>query len=154
MGVFISTWQFVISHYRCYSVSFSVRNSSFKLGSDVELTCGNQTWTKTVFVVWSINLTIQPKLCKIALDIPEKGVDTCRDGKSLRNTSSGQLYLHIPNFSNKDVGIYKCESIYNGGNDGHYINVNIIGKNSSMVVFLKLLAVKLVLQRPSLRMLQ
>lgn len=123
------------SHYRHYSVSFSVRNSSFKLGSDVKLACGNQTWTKTMFIIWSINLTIQPELCKIALDISERSVDTCRDGKSLHNTSSGQLYLHIPNFSNKDVGTYKCDSSYYGGNDAHYINVNIIGKNSSMVVF-------------------
>lgn len=88
-----------------------------------------------MFVIWSINLTIQPELCKIAFDGYEESIDTCRDGKSLRNTSSGQSYLHIPNFSNKDVGIYKCESFYKGGIDAHNINVNIIGKNLSMMVF-------------------
>lgn len=87
-----------------------------------------------MFVIWEIDLPDQPEPCKIAFDISEQSVDTCRDGKSLRNTSGGQSYLHIPNFSNKDVGIYKCESTYKGGNDAHNINVNIIGKRLSMVV--------------------
>ena len=115
--------------------SFSVRNSTFKLGSDVNLTCSNRTWNETMFVIWNINLKIQPEVCKIAFDLLEKSIDTCRDGKSMRNTSSGQSYLHIPNFSNNDVGIYKCESIHKGGSDAQNINVNIIGKNWSMVVF-------------------
>ncbi|KAM9346819.1 LOW QUALITY PROTEIN: cell surface glycoprotein CD200 receptor 1-B-like [Symphorus nematophorus] len=50
--------------------------------------------------------------------------DTCNDGKSI-NTSSAQSYLHIPNFSNDDVGVYKCEWVYKGGNEYYEINVAI-----------------------------
>lgn len=121
-------------HINIIILSLSVTNLTFKLGSDVQLICSNRTWNETVFVIWCINLVIQPKHCKIGFDNSES-IDTCMDGKSLRNTSSGQSYLHIPNFSNEDVGIYACESPYNGGNYAHSINVNITGKNLSMVVF-------------------
>ncbi|TWW80965.1 hypothetical protein D4764_01G0007800 [Takifugu flavidus] len=102
-----------------------VRNATFNLGSDVNLTCSNRTWNTTMFVVWNINLTNPPKVCRIAVDFVRPLVDTCRDGKSLHNTSRGQLYLHIPNLSNDDVGIYKCESVYKGGNEVHMINMDI-----------------------------
>lgn len=82
-----------------------------------------------MFVIWTINLTFQTEPCKIAFGLSENSIDTCMDGKSLRNTSSGQPYLHIPNFSNKDVGIYNCESTYKGGNEAYNVNVNIIGKH-------------------------
>uniref|UniRef100_A0A674NNX3 Ig-like domain-containing protein n=1 Tax=Takifugu rubripes TaxID=31033 RepID=A0A674NNX3_TAKRU len=104
---------------------FSVRNATFNLGSDVNLTCSNRTWNTIMFVVWNINLTNPPKLCRIAFDFVRPLVDTCRDGKSLHNTSRGQSYLHIPNLSNDDVGIYKCESVYTGGNEVHMINMDI-----------------------------
>ncbi|XP_029701554.1 cell surface glycoprotein CD200 receptor 1-B isoform X1 [Takifugu rubripes] len=102
-----------------------VRNATFNLGSDVNLTCSNRTWNTIMFVVWNINLTNPPKLCRIAFDFVRPLVDTCRDGKSLHNTSRGQSYLHIPNLSNDDVGIYKCESVYTGGNEVHMINMDI-----------------------------
>ncbi|XP_056898561.1 nectin-3-like protein isoform X2 [Takifugu flavidus] len=101
------------------------KNATFNLGSDVNLTCSNRTWNTTMFVVWNINLTNPPKVCRIAVDFVRPLVDTCRDGKSLHNTSRGQLYLHIPNLSNDDVGIYKCESVYKGGNEVHMINMDI-----------------------------
>lgn len=88
-----------------------------------------------MFVIWKINFTAQPERCTIAFDVSAKSEDTCGDGKSLRNTSNGQSYLHIPNFSNKDVGIYQCESTYKGGNDIYNINVDILGKNLSTGYF-------------------
>lgn len=114
---------------------FSVRNATFNLGSDVNLTCSNRTWNTTLFVIWNINLTNPPKLCRIAFNIGGQVVDTCRDGKSLHNTSRGQPYLHIPNLSNGDVGIYRCESAYTGGNEIYKINMDITGKNKTRVEF-------------------
>ncbi|XP_029701531.1 cell surface glycoprotein CD200 receptor 2-like isoform X1 [Takifugu rubripes] len=102
-----------------------VRNATFNLGSDVNLTCSNRTWNTIMFVVWNINLTNPPKVCRIAFDFGGPLVDTCRDGKSLHNTSRRQSYLHIPNLSNDDVGIYICESVYTGGNEVHKINMDI-----------------------------
>ncbi|XP_041938845.1 cell surface glycoprotein CD200 receptor 1-like isoform X2 [Alosa sapidissima] len=36
-------------------------------------------------------------------------------GKTLRNTTNGESYLHIPHFGVKDEGIYSCEIVYRGG---------------------------------------
>ncbi|KAM4559359.1 cell surface glycoprotein CD200 receptor 2-like isoform 3-T4 [Odontesthes bonariensis] len=37
----------------------------------------------------------------------------------------GQSYLHIPNFSTDDVGVYKCESAFKGGNENYDIDVTL-----------------------------
>lgn len=103
-----------------------VRNSAFNLGSDVNLTCSDKTWNVTMFVIW--NIKVKYKDCKIAFNSDGRSDDSCNDGKSLQNTSSSQSYLHIPNFSNDDVGIYKCEFIYKGGSENYEINVAIKGK--------------------------
>ncbi|XP_073330314.1 cell surface glycoprotein CD200 receptor 2-like [Pagrus major] len=63
--------------------------------------------------------------CKISLDDGGRRVDTCNDGKSLRITSSDRPYLHIPNFTNGDEGVYKCETVYKGGSVRYEINVAI-----------------------------
>lgn len=89
------------------------RNVSFNQGSDVNLTCSNKTWKDTMFVTWKI--TLINKECIIAFRPGGESVDSCNDGKSLQNTSSFQSYLHIPKFSKKDVGVYNCQSPYNGG---------------------------------------
>ncbi|KAE8299212.1 hypothetical protein D5F01_LYC01605 [Larimichthys crocea] len=52
-----------------------------------------------------------------------QGEDLCNDGKSLRNSMKSRPYLHIPNFSNNDVGIYRCESAFKGGIENYEINV-------------------------------
>ncbi|XP_041663809.1 cell surface glycoprotein CD200 receptor 1-A-like isoform X2 [Cheilinus undulatus] len=95
---------------QAWSQEPGIRNVSFNQGSAVNLTCSNKTWKDTMFVTWEIN-----KQCRIAFLPGGESVDTCNDGKSLRNTSSFQSYLHIPKFSKKDEGVYKCESPYKGG---------------------------------------
>ncbi|KAA8588045.1 hypothetical protein FQN60_001239 [Etheostoma spectabile] len=100
-----------------------VRNSVFNLGSEVNLTCSNKTWNEMMFVTWTI--TLKNKECRIGHTNEGRSDDFCNDGKSLQNTSSAQSYLHIPEFSNNDVGVYKCESVYTGGNDIYLIYVDI-----------------------------
>ncbi|XP_030283313.1 cell surface glycoprotein CD200 receptor 1-like isoform X2 [Sparus aurata] len=100
-----------------------VIHSAFNEGSDVNLTCSNKTWNETLYVIWTIQLKYRNE-CKISLDDGGRRVDTCKDGKSLY-TSSTQSYLHIPNLTNGDEGVYKCESVYEGGIDRYEINVAI-----------------------------
>ncbi|XP_038576632.1 cell surface glycoprotein CD200 receptor 1-A isoform X2 [Micropterus salmoides] len=102
-----------------------VRNEAFNVGSDVNLTCSNKTWNEMMYVIWTIDMKYNPKECKIAFDTEGRSDDSCKDGKSLRNTSSAQSYLHIPNFSDYDVGVYKCESVYRGANENYKIHVAI-----------------------------
>ncbi|TNN59290.1 Cell surface glycoprotein CD200 receptor 1-B [Liparis tanakae] len=102
-----------------------VRHVAFRRGSEVNLTCSNKTWSDLMYVVWTMALQ-NKKPCKIALDRLGKSHDTCKDGKSLRNTSGALSYLHISKFSDADEGLYECESAYTGGNDHHAIHVAII----------------------------
>ncbi|KAM8749501.1 cell surface glycoprotein CD200 receptor 1-B-like isoform 1-T1 [Acanthopagrus schlegelii] len=101
-----------------------VRHSAFNEGSDVDLTCSNKTWNETLYVIWTIQLKYRNE-CQISSDDGGRGVDTCNDGKSLTYTSSTQSYLHIPDFTNGDEGVYKCESVYKGGSERYEINVAI-----------------------------
>ncbi|KAM4559217.1 cell surface glycoprotein CD200 receptor 1-like isoform 2-T2 [Odontesthes bonariensis] len=99
------------------------RKAVFNLGSDAYLNCSDKTWSETMFVIW--NIKVNNKSCKLAFSNDGQSEDTCNDDKSLRNTSSGQSYLHIPNFSADDVGVYKCESVFKGGNENYDINVTL-----------------------------
>nr|XP_046260804.1 cell surface glycoprotein CD200 receptor 1-B-like isoform X2 [Scatophagus argus] len=100
-----------------------VRHSAFNLGSDVNLTCSNKTWSEIMFVICTINL--KSRDCRIGFSNENRKEDSCNDGKSLRNTSRSQSYLHIPKISNEDEGIYKCETVYSGGSESYEINVAI-----------------------------
>ncbi|XP_045910228.1 cell surface glycoprotein CD200 receptor 1-B-like isoform X1 [Micropterus dolomieu] len=104
---------------------YVVRNEAFNVGSDVNLTCSNKTWNEMMYVIWTIDMKYNPEECKIAFDTEGRSDDSCEDGKSLRNTSSAQSYLHIPNFSDYDVGVYKCESVYRRLNENYEIHVAI-----------------------------
>ncbi|MED6258181.1 hypothetical protein ATANTOWER_003920 [Ataeniobius toweri] len=95
----------------------------FSLGSNMDLHCSNRTWTETMFVIWNIEL--KHKICRISFSDKGQSFDSCNDGKSLQNTSAGQSYLHIPNFSADDVGVYKCESVYTGGYDNYKTEVAV-----------------------------
>ncbi|XP_041857483.1 uncharacterized protein si:ch211-214p13.9 isoform X8 [Melanotaenia boesemani] len=99
------------------------READFPVGSNVNLTCSNKTWSDLIFVIWDIKLKHRAEICKISGSNLGKSGDTCNDGKTLQNTSSVQSYLHIPNFSADDVGIYTCESVYRGGNENYVITV-------------------------------
>ncbi|XP_014907422.1 cell surface glycoprotein CD200 receptor 1-like isoform X1 [Poecilia latipinna] len=98
------------------------RNEAFNLGSDARLICSNKIWTKAVFVIWDIEL--KHKTCKISFNHEGQSSNSCNDGKSLQN-STDQSFLHIPNFSVNDVGVYKCESTYTGGNENYNITVGV-----------------------------
>nr|XP_040057364.1 cell surface glycoprotein CD200 receptor 1-B isoform X2 [Gasterosteus aculeatus aculeatus] len=109
--------------------STSVKSSIFKVdshfnqGSEVNLTCSNETRKEMLFIRWKIELK-NKKTCQIG-SIDGRSDDDCKDGKSLRNTSSGLSYLHIPNISETDEGKYDCDSTYTGGNDHHVIHVTV-----------------------------
>ncbi|XP_005944946.1 cell surface glycoprotein CD200 receptor 1 isoform X1 [Haplochromis burtoni] len=100
------------------------RNELFSNGSDANLTCTDKMWNETFYVIWKIKL-INKTRCEINFDSYGRNSDTCNDGKSLRNTSNSQPYLHIPKFSEDDVGIYTCEFAYRGGATNCEIHVNI-----------------------------
>ncbi|XP_068185841.1 cell surface glycoprotein CD200 receptor 1-A [Antennarius striatus] len=105
------------------SYNKAVIHSAFNLGSDVNLTCSHKTWEETFYVIWKLNLT--NKYCNIAFNDDGRHQNSCNDGKSLRNTSSAQSYLHISNFSFNDVGTYDCDSAYKGGNERYRFNISI-----------------------------
>lgn len=46
----------------------------------------------------------------------------------LRNTSRAQSYLHIPNFSYSDQGLYACELASKGDAESYDITVTALGK--------------------------
>ncbi|XP_040004303.1 cell surface glycoprotein CD200 receptor 1 [Xiphias gladius] len=113
----------VNSSASAHTLTDAIRNLTFNPGSDVDLTCSNKTWNEMMYVIWKIKL--EYKNCKIGFSSTGQSTDTCSDGRSLRNTSRSQSYLHIPNFTTDDVGVYKCESAYNGGNENYVINMAI-----------------------------
>ncbi|XP_033966035.1 cell surface glycoprotein CD200 receptor 1 [Pseudochaenichthys georgianus] len=102
---------------------FEKIHAAFNLGSEAILTCSNKTWKDMLFVTW--NIERNSKSCRIAFNDNGQNEDSCEDGKSLQNTSSSQSYLHIPKFSKDDVGVYKCNHVYNGGIENCEIDVTI-----------------------------
>ncbi|CAB1448337.1 unnamed protein product [Pleuronectes platessa] len=105
------------------SSTYVITNLMFNSGSDVNLSCSDRTWSETLHVIW--NMTLRDRICQVSLSTGEKVQDSCNDGKSLRNTSRAQSYLHIPNISAADVGVYNCNFVYNGGKKDCKINVAI-----------------------------
>ncbi|XP_026232696.1 cell surface glycoprotein CD200 receptor 1-A isoform X2 [Anabas testudineus] len=97
-------------------------NFTYNLESEVNLTCGNKTWNEMMFVIWKIHSN--NKDCKIAFSNDGQSQNNCSGDKSLQNTSDSHSYLYIPKLSADDVGIYKCESVYSGGNENYVINLS------------------------------
>ncbi|KAG7260287.1 hypothetical protein CRUP_015959 [Coryphaenoides rupestris] len=98
------------------------RSQAVARGTDVDLMCVNRTWTEMFYVIW--NIALRHRECVINFyGGSGESENTCGDGKMLRNTSSGASYLHISDFSLHDEGLYKCEVVYNGGED--YLNTNL-----------------------------
>ncbi|XP_061548403.1 cell surface glycoprotein CD200 receptor 1-A [Phycodurus eques] len=104
----------------------SVIYLSFNAGSEVKLNCSSASWRKLMYIIWNVDLVGQ-KQCKVgsSSQIAGGGLDTCGDGKSLRNASEACYYLHIPDFSERDVGLYKCEMAFVGGTRTCNISVSI-----------------------------
>lgn len=105
-----------------------VRNQTFHLGSDARLECNNVTLGDIVYILW--NLDLGHKQCTIGFTRSGQRSQECHDGKTLRNTSSAQLYLNIPKFSKNDVGVYMCEAAYKGGTENYLYNVGIKGESN------------------------
>ncbi|XP_008326916.2 cell surface glycoprotein CD200 receptor 1-B isoform X2 [Cynoglossus semilaevis] len=100
-----------------------VQNVTVNLGSDVNLTCGEKNWSETLYVLWKINL--KHRSCDITREQDSPTVDKCNDRKQLLNATGSTSYLRVPHVSLDDVGIYTCESAFNGGNNKHVFNVTV-----------------------------
>ncbi|XP_064182649.1 cell surface glycoprotein CD200 receptor 1-A-like [Anguilla rostrata] len=88
------------------------RNEKYTIGKSVNLTCTNKTWTEMFYTTWRIPRN--GNHCTIAASTDKPPHDTCLDGKVMRNTSNGESYLHIPIFKVTDIGIYRCETAFQG----------------------------------------
>ncbi|KAM4608486.1 cell surface glycoprotein CD200 receptor 1 [Polymixia lowei] len=104
------------------------RNEFFRLGTDVKLTCTNKTWSEMIYTIWTIESEIEIKLnntpCKIGFSNGGESHNSCNNDKALLNTSSGESYLLIPDFSNSDEGVYKCETVYKAASTSVYFHVS------------------------------
>uniref|UniRef100_A0A3B5MPC6 Ig-like domain-containing protein n=1 Tax=Xiphophorus couchianus TaxID=32473 RepID=A0A3B5MPC6_9TELE len=116
------TWIYILIFFFTLLFFAVNRKEVFNLGSDARLICSNRTQTKAIFVIWDIEL--KHKTCKISFSNEGQNINTCDDGKSIQN-STDQSFLHIPNFSASDVGAYRCESAYTGGNENYKIAVGV-----------------------------
>ncbi|KAK6309715.1 hypothetical protein J4Q44_G00195960 [Coregonus suidteri] len=136
-----ATWSFetghnnhisVISHTTPPSTSTTstelrihvARSEHFHLGHEVILTCSNKTWSEMIYTIWKINRGGTE--CLISSGVNDQPFDSCNDGKVMLNTTSGESYLKIPEFSISDEGIYHCESVYSGGSNSANIDVSVI----------------------------
>ncbi|XP_035263836.1 cell surface glycoprotein CD200 receptor 5-like isoform X2 [Anguilla anguilla] len=88
------------------------RTEKYTIGKSVNLTCTNKTWTEMFYTTWRIPRN--GNHCTIAASTDKPPHDTCLDGKVMRNTSNGESYLHIPIFKVTDIGIYRCETAFQG----------------------------------------
>ncbi|KAL4656584.1 cell surface glycoprotein CD200 receptor 1 [Arapaima gigas] len=89
------------------------RTEYFDLNSSVNLTCTNKTLSSVLFATWYISTNNTS--CLVAVGTAQESKDTCQDGKELCNMTSGEIYLHIPHFAQKDEGRYRCEIVYKRG---------------------------------------
>ncbi|KAK6315120.1 hypothetical protein J4Q44_G00146490 [Coregonus suidteri] len=104
------------------------KSEHFHLGNDAILKCSNKTWSEMIYTIWKINLDgIE---CQISSSNDNQNLNTCNDGKAMLNTSRGESYLRIPDFSNRDEGIYHCESVYKAGSYAANIDVSLIAPPS------------------------
>ncbi|XP_019910110.1 uncharacterized protein si:ch211-214p13.9 isoform X4 [Esox lucius] len=92
-------------------------------GQDLNLMCSNKTWNEMIYTIWKIN--IDGSECQVSFD-NQKELNTCNDGKQMHNSTRGESYLLIPQFSVRDQGVYHCESVYKGGINSQDITVTII----------------------------
>ncbi|XP_053733220.1 cell surface glycoprotein CD200 receptor 1-A [Synchiropus splendidus] len=101
-----SVWIFtVLIIYKAWSVTSEVP-LSFELGSYVNLTCRGQS-NPFLHVIWKI----QTKNNKCRVTFQHNSENTCRDGLYITLQATNQTVLHIPNFSESDVGFYSGELV-------------------------------------------
>ncbi|KAL0963415.1 hypothetical protein UPYG_G00306130 [Umbra pygmaea] len=101
-----------------------ISTENVREGINVNLRCGNSNWTTMIYVIWTLNLS--GRNCVISLSIENPSRNTCNDRKALLNTTEGVIYLHVPQFSFRDEGLYRCETVFRGGKHNEDFNVSII----------------------------
>ncbi|KAM9804688.1 cell surface glycoprotein CD200 receptor 1-A [Neosynchiropus ocellatus] len=82
---------------------------SFDLGSFVNLTCLGHS-NLFMHIIWNI----KTKNNKCRVTFRNESDNTCRDGLFITKQATNQTFLHIPNFSERDVGIYSGELVHFG----------------------------------------
>ncbi|XP_077393869.1 cell surface glycoprotein CD200 receptor 1-A isoform X2 [Festucalex cinctus] len=94
----------------------SVVDLGFNMGGEAKLNCScRASSADLMYVIWKVELAGREP-CQVGSSLLEgKSFDSCADGKSLRNVSESRFYLHIPNFSRRDAGSYRCETVFKGG---------------------------------------
>ena len=102
---------------------------TFNQGIDVTLDC-IKMWGEMLHTNWTMDL--KNKRCQMDFDSDGQGLNSCGDGKTLHNTSTGESYLLIPKVSNSDEGVYTCESAYNQRSDFVIYTLFVRGKTSSV----------------------
>ncbi|XP_048871772.1 cell surface glycoprotein CD200 receptor 1-like [Brienomyrus brachyistius] len=129
--VFAVVWKMVKGNSveTCQSISNSTittmqdnRHKYFDLNEGADITCSNKTWREMIYSIWKVKLT--GRLCCVAFHINGSRHDTCENGMELRNGTSGESYLHIPQFTLGNQGVYLCETAYWGGTYNAEITVS------------------------------
>lgn len=82
---------------------------SYEPGSYVNLTCWDNS-KDFLYVIWNIWI----KIGKCRVGFKNECVSNCRDGLFITKENTKQTILHIPNFSERDVGFYSCEAALDG----------------------------------------
>ena len=98
---------------------------TFNQGIDVTLDC-IKMWGEMLYTNWTMDL--KNKRCQMDFDSDGQGLNSCEDGKTLHNTSTGESYLLIPNISISDEGVYTCTFGHKGGTDFAIYKVSVRGK--------------------------
>ncbi|XP_041938807.1 cell surface glycoprotein CD200 receptor 1-like isoform X1 [Alosa sapidissima] len=98
-----------------------IQSEYFAVGKDANISCSNRTWSDALHFIWKIN--ISGVNCLISESTKNPPHNNCTGGKTLRNTTNGESYLHIPDFGVKDEGTYKCEGVFRGGAEQVIITV-------------------------------
>ncbi|PWA31500.1 hypothetical protein CCH79_00002672, partial [Gambusia affinis] len=105
------TWIYtvVISVFEAWSQDAVKRDVTFNLGTNINLTCTNKTRADIVFIIWEMHL--KNKNCKISFVNDDKGIDSCKDGKSLLKTSTAPPVLSawLEQKGNKMVALCRAE---------------------------------------------
>nr|XP_023678686.1 cell surface glycoprotein CD200 receptor 1-A-like isoform X1 [Paramormyrops kingsleyae] len=98
------------------------RYNVFDLNKGANITCSNKTWREMIYNIWKVK--VKGKHCCVAFHINGSHYDTCENGMELRNRTSGESYLHIPQITLGNQGVYLCETAYWGGTYNAEITVS------------------------------
>nr|XP_023670244.1 cell surface glycoprotein CD200 receptor 2-like [Paramormyrops kingsleyae] len=98
------------------------RHEFFDLNKDANITCSSKTWREMIYNIWKVK--VKGKHCCMAFHINGSHYDTCENGMELRNGTSGESYLHIPQITLGNQGVYLCETAYWGGTYNAEITVS------------------------------